>query len=340
MDMTFENWEQLPPDAEAELRKMRKSLQKRNRKQIFTCVILVIALLFSAVQFGIPAAEKRYWDPTACSWLESVPDLELTMQVYTELFGQGQLLMPLQIRKTGFASYDIDACFLEWEAQHRLTSLSYRSAGIEKGRWNADANFWNEMQRGIIYRHPDLEQNELLTGSLDKTAALLQELPDYIQLQAALTFSYDMSMEGFERFMNQYHASEANFFWAVLRSGDTGRSCGIHLTEYHSQRYQPSLWNTTDYPDLFPDRLNWSAADMEQHVLSMLRFSSDQVKNGTGILPDWADADFYDTYLSYMEENGVKVFGCYVITSPKVLLEMLDGSKVSYIHLSDAWIGL
>lgn len=342
MDQTFDNWDQLPtvPSDLTELKNMRKNLRKRNGKLVFTSVVLVIAILFSIVQFIIPAAEKQYWDPTTCTYLENVTDLELNMQVYTELFGQGQILMPPHIQKTGFASYSIDACFLEWRTMNSLTSYSYRSAAVNKGQWREEVNFWNELQRGIIYRYPDLEGNDLITDKMEKTVALLQELPDYVQLQAALTFSYDMSMEGFDRFLDHYSAADANFFWAVLRSGDTGLSCGIHLTEYNSQWYDPEFWDDTSYPELFPERYDWSANDMEQHVLSMLHFASDQVKKGTGIVPDWADETIYDTYLAYMKENGVKVYGCYVITTPKVLLEMLENSKVSYIHLSDAWIGI
>lgn len=342
MDLISENWEYGTPlpDAEAELAKMRRNLRRRNWKLVFTSVVLVIAILISGVQFAVPAIEKQYWDPTVCSYLETVPDQELNMLVYTELFGQGQILMPPEIRKTGFASYDVEACFLEWESQHALTSLSYRSAAIEKGVWKEDVNFWNELQRGIIYRYPDLAGSDLIMEKQAKNQALLQELPDYVQIRASLTFSRDLSMKGFDRFTDQYSGSEANFIWAVLRSGDVGRSCGIHLTEYNSQRYQPSFWDTTDYPDLFPERYNWSAADMEQHVLSLLRFASDQVQQGTGIIPDWADADIYNTYLAYMEQNGVKVYGCYVITSPKVLLEMLESGEVSYIDLSEAWIGV
>ena len=340
MDLTSENWEQFPPEAEAELTKIRKNLRRHNCKLILTSVALVIAILFSTIKYIIPAAEKQYWDPMKCSYLEDVPDLELTMMIYTELFGQGQILMPPEIRKTGFAGYDIEACFLEWESQNSLTSLSYRHAAVDRGVWKEEVNFWNELQRGIIYRYPDPEENDFLTDAREKTKALLQELPDYVQIWASLTFSGDLSMKGFDRFKDRYPRSEANFLWAVLRSGETGLSCGIQLTEHLSARYQPDSWAATDYPELFPDRHNWSPADMEQHVLSILRFASDQAKNGTGIIPDWADPDIYDTYLAYMEENGVKVYGCYVITSPKVLLEMLESSKVSYVDLSKAWIGV
>lgn len=344
MDMTFEPWEQMPPDAETELLKMRKSLRKRNGKLILTSVVLVIAILFSSVQFLIPALENQYWDPTACTWLENVPDMELTMSVYTELFGQGQILMPPEIRKTGFAAYSIDACFLEWESLNSLTDLSYRSAALDKGQWHAEANFWREQQKAIIYRNPDVMENKLVMEKKEKTKALLKELPDYIQIQAAITFSRDLSMRELQLFTslvrNGCSPADTNFIWAVLRSGEEGLSCGIHLTEYRSDRYNPQFWNDTAYPQLFPERYNWLAEDMEQHVLSMLRFVDRQAKQGTGLIPEWADENIYETRLSFMNENGVKAYGCYVIATPKALLEMLEESKVAHIDLGKAWIGV
>ena len=52
----------------------------------------------------------------------------------------------------------------------------------------------------------------------------------------------------------------------------------------------------------------------------------------------WADENIYETRLSFMNENGVKAYGCYVIATPKALLEMLEESKVAHIDLGKAWI--
>ena len=47
-----------------------------------------------------------------------------------------------------------------------------------------------------------------------------------------------------------------------------------------------------------------------------------------------------DNFISFMNENGVKAYGCYVIATPKALLEMLEESKVAHIDLGKAWIGV
>lgn len=343
MDQNFENWELSPPlpDDVEELKKMRRSLRRRNGKTILTSILLVIVLLLGTLQFAIPAVEKLYWDPTVCTYLEDVPDLELTMSVYNELFGHGQLLMQTEIRKTGFASYSINAYFLEWESLNRLTSLSYRSASLEQNQWNADPNFWLDIQRGIILRDPSTLDDDLRTQHQQQVAERLQELPDYIQILASLTFSHDLSMKQFQIFTDQYSSQQANFIWAVLRTGEKATpACGIHLSEYNSSRYQPATWKDTPYPDLFPDRTNWSWKTMEQHVYSMLQFSAYQTGLGTGIVPSWTDSSYYQRVLAYMQENGVQTYGCYLIATPEVLLEMLESGAIAYLHLEEAWIGL
>ena len=74
MEKNFENWEaSIPPqDMKAELKAMRRNLRRRNWKIVAISVFLVLAILFSVVKLVIPALEKRYWDPTVCSYLEDV----------------------------------------------------------------------------------------------------------------------------------------------------------------------------------------------------------------------------------------------------------------------------
>lgn len=346
MDMTSENWENgiSFPDAGEELEKMRKNLRKRNYRLVLTSVVLVIALLFSAVEILIPAVERQYWDPTACTYLEDITDLELTMTVYNELFGHGQHLMPPEVRKTGFASYSIQACFLQWETLNSLTDLSYRSAALTKGKLETEPQFWQEKPGGVFHQEQDYQDNDLLRLNMENARQKLQALPEYVQILASVTFPRDLSMKELQNLTARKFSDEILFLWAVLRTGDpeegVSPACGILLTEYPSARYDPEHWAQTDYPDLFPARWNWTAKSMETHVISMLRFSAHQVERGTGIVPGWAGEDCYEKALAYVEENGVKTYGSYVITTPKLLLELLEKGTVCYVDLLDAWIGI
>lgn len=342
MTESYENWEQefSLSDSHRELEKIQKSIKKKHRKLIFISVLLVIILLLLTTHVFIPAAEQLYWDPTLCTYLEEVPDAELMLSVYTELFGHGKVLMVPEIQKSGFASYTIDSYYLQWESLNSFTDISYSHASIEKGQWKTEAGLFQNMPSGAIYK--DIASiEEYVDLQKEETAEKIQSFPEYIQILASVTFSRDLSMKELDWFTDQYTARDARFLWAALRTGESSApSCGILLNEYASSHYQPEFWKNTDYPDLFPERYNWSHRNMEQHVLSMLQFSDDQITQGTGLIPDGTDAGFYRRALDYMHESGVKTYGCYLIATPEVLQELLTSSTVACIRLEKAWIGV
>lgn len=332
------------PDPEAELKAIRRNLRRRNLKIVLTSVILAAAILAGTVKFAIPTLEKQYWNPTVCTYLEDVTDLELTMAVYTELFGHGQHLGSVDARKTGFATYSVNAVFLKWKTMTSLTDASFRSASLTKGELLCQDNFWIDAIPGTFVRSITPETEKWFQTNTKQSRETLGSLPDYIQVYASVTFPEDKSMEELRELVNQYFPKNARFIWAVLRTGDPsdapGTPCGIHLTDYLSQKYSLGIWRDTPYPDLFADRYNWIGSIMERHVSSMLKFSADQLQKGEGILPPGDDPDYYTKTLSYIEENGVKAYGSYVIATPQALLEMMDEGIIAHIHLLDAWIGV
>lgn len=345
MDMTNENWNDTPPlpDMEAELKKIRKDIRKRNGKIVLTSLVLVIAILFGTVQFGIPLWEAQYWDPTTCTYLENITDLELTMNVYNELFGHGKHFMGVKMQKQGFADYALEVSFVEYETMTRLADVSYRTASLTRGQLQCPTNFWLDINPGIFQRKTTKSSERRAESNRKYVRTTLNELPEYVEVYASVTFPEDLAMDALLHLEDQY-ANESRFLWAILRCNDSSDDyipqCGVHLRDYRSDYYQPAAWEDTAYPDLFTDRYNWTGSIMEQHITSMLQFSADQVENGTGITSSGVTPEYYQAVLDYFEENGIKTYGCYVIASPKTLLAMMEHGDVSDVSLIDAWIGI
>lgn len=342
MDEIFENWNPPAPlpNMDTELKTIRRNLRRRNWKIILTSVALVLAILFASVRYGIPALEKRYWDPTVCTYLEDVTDLELTMATYTELFGHGRHFGTVGIQRQGFAKYSLDAVFLDWQTMSRLTDITFRSASLDRGKVTLPTNFWFDADPGFFIRSLS-DSQDFVQRYNERTRARLNELPEYVQLLASVTFPEDQTMDQLDE-LKYTNMSTIRFLWAVLRNdpeADYFGRCGIHLTDHQYERYSPSSWNTSDYPQLFLD-LNWTGLDMEQHILSMLRFSADQFRAGTGFSPSGEDDSFYQKTLAYMEENGIRSYGAYVLATPSALLNMLDNGTAACISLIDAQIGI
>jgi hypothetical protein len=59
---------------------------------------------------------------------------------------------------------------------------------------------------------------------------------------------------------------------------------------------------------------------------------------GKGVVFWHEDHNFYEEALAYVEENGVKAYGCIVTGSPKTLLALLDSGDILDMELMDAWI--
>lgn len=344
MTENYENWDAPAPlpDMDAELKKMQKSLRRRNRKIVLTSVILVIAILIGTIEVGIPALERQYWDPTQCTYLEGITDLELTMVTYNELFGHGKHLVSVDVQKRGFADYTMNTIFADWETANRMTKISHRSASVTKGELTCPPNFWMDGDMGMFARNLD-SRNPYYASMNQRSRETLNTLPEYVQVHASITFSEDLSMDQLLELTRQYLGDHSQFIWALLRNtseNDYYGQCGVLLPDYQSSRYSPSYWEETAYPCLFADRYNWSGSDMEQHIISMLQFSADQVAQGTGITLGGDGASYYLDTLAYMEENGIKTYGVYIIASPQVLLELMNNGTAAYLRLLDAQIAI
>ena len=141
--------------------------------------------------------------------------------------------------------------------------------------------------------------------------------------------------------MSAQYTEGAEFTWAAVRDAEVyNTTCGMHLVSSYDHQYSPNSWADAGYPDLFVERYDWNATQMENHIKSMLKFSADQVEKDQGILPPGEDAGYYTKTLSYIEQNGVKVYGSYVIATPQTLIEMIKSGEVSYVTITDARIGL
>lgn len=323
-------------DYSAEMKKIRKSLRKRNCFTICTCLVLVAVLAFGTIQYVIPVLEKRYWDPNASTYAEGITDLELTMNAYTELFYPQYDLFDFEIADTGFATYTITANFSKWiKGSSGNTVEDTKSAVLSKNELNFSAGFWNHTATipfNVIGSFSSLRT--------EKSISNLKEYPEYINVLAAVTFPEDLPVDQeYSIAKDFYLGSGLQLLWCAVRTGDDYESsypaCGYSLGAYRSA-YTDAFGNDSAYPHLLDTT---SSALLEPHFKSMLRFLRDQQEQGTGILPPDARKDsYYADALEYVEEHGINVYGGYVIGSPQTILDLYNRGTIQDITLCDAWV--
>lgn len=323
-------WE--PDDTQIhEIRKIQKSIRRRNWRIISISVILAAVLLVVSVCGIIPWVESLYWNPDEMSYRNGT-DLEITLQAYTELFAPGYKTSWVAYQRTGFASYELQIRMVSGAQDEVFTARGT----LEKNELHLDDMFTSP--EGKNYPCGRSSTGKSLTPS--ETEALreqLGQLPEYIRLEAAVTFAEDLSMEELVRFMQEPVMDSVDIIWMAMRTMEREDGwapfCGMSFSVGRS-------YNLVDMEyRCFSGPAGMNPESLEHHFMSLLRYSADQVEKGRGIAP-YGDESLYGDILDHVEENGVKTYGVVVTASPQELLELMDSDRVHELLLTDGWIDL
>lgn len=342
MEDKFEITGSVPPFPDGELKKIRRSLRRRNRKTVLISLLLSAALLFGTVNYGIPALESLYWDPHTTSYGTDSTDLEMTFYAYCNTFNNNLMVSDIHAARTGFASYSLTLESLSYDTGKR----DFGYATLEKGKLTVQEGFWTDMgQRYVGNNIRDTSKDHL---------RLLHQLPDYIRVGCYVTFQEDLSMEealALKRSLIQDIETTENYTniqWLAIRHQENAyaRPCGLTLHGFYGLFDEVNAWypyftgTTLDASGEVLDMgLSSEAERAEEQFKSLLRYLQDQQQRGEGIeVPSYPN--YYADALQYVEENGVRVYGCYITASAKSLLQINDMENVRYLFPVDAWINL
>lgn len=342
----MENWNELPPlpENDAELLKIRKALKRRNRKTVLTSLLLAAVILFVSVYGIVPAVESLYWEPYDSDY-NAGSDLLLTLQAYTELYQPGHSVQMIA-GKTGFATYDLHIT----RTDDATGDQEYIGGTLKRGLLDLDSYYFNTRTADLYlgsdyYAEPSEETKE--TEPFDMrdmwsadTEETLSQLPEYIQLKAAVHFPEDLTMEELQQLLFKYNYDARNgvsVLWAAVRvGGEHASSFPIGFTVNSHNGYE---LNET-YPEFFIDSFNTDGSHMTRHFKSLLRFQSDQAAKDRGPFFRNAAGEYSAYVLDYVEEHGVNTYACLVSATPQGLQNMLDDGTASHVILLDGWINV
>lgn len=326
------DWEELPPllDNTNELKQIRKNLRKRSSATVLTCFLLAAALLLCSM-----GVEKLFWDPEKNTYdLEYFNDLELMLMTYSELFAPSQTATNVSAEHTGFGSYLLTIHL--WE-NYGLSESNYRTASMTRGTLEFPAGFWDSFPINHFAR-ASYPAYFMAPEQKQRTYDSLSGFADYIAVRAAVSFPEDLTMEQLLEF-NDSLGGEAYVCWVGIRNSPVDQQryplCGM---KPFNGGYVVSGMN--DYYPCFDIKWqNQTAEDLETHFKSLLQFSLDQVNANAGIDNiNGQSGDYYKYVLEYVEESGVMTYGCYVVGTPQLFLDLLDSGIASQVWLQDAWI--
>ena len=354
------DWENLPSpaDSKKELKKIQKSLRKRSTVTVVISLVLAAVLLLGAVRFAIPALESLYWDPRTVSFgTAEGTDLDMVLAAYTDLFSPTTYFQGTRVNHTGFASYSITVMTLNEttnEIRESYCSIEESELFIPHGVWDTVSfdkvgNYWTSMAE---------EFPEKIGQQRDIAYRILGQLPAYVRVSAYVTFTEEKTLWELFDFRDGLSGvdwyDETHLLWTDVRHGDkmdNSPRCGFSastLTDIYSEvnkRY-PAFSERQAYDELYQyEERNYKEKTYTAHFKSLLKYLDDQLKNGTGIpAPASAtgevDMDYYAKALAYVEENGVKACGCYIVSTPEHLLKIMEREDVLVLIPDEAWFNI
>lgn len=310
--------------AQDEMKKVRKHLRRRNASMLLVCMVLVIALLAGTFYILIPSLESKYWNPDIDSYeCEYNTDLELTLAAYSELFIPGQGIMNVASTRTEFATYDLIIQY--WNIDSGENHYSYGT--LKKNELTIPQELMSVCPMNI-FENACFPAYPLDDDVKQRTYEKLAALPDYVEVEAAVSFAEDMNMEELLAFDEENEG--AGIIWIGIRScpEDVQRAPLVGMAPFAGGVIREGI--NDDYPYFEIKGEERSAENLEAHFKSLLQFMKDQEAKEKGVgYPN--GSDYYDFVLDYVENNGVESYGCYMKASPEFYLELLDSGIASQV---------
>ena len=176
----------------------------------------------------------------------------------------------------------------------------------------------------------------------------LRKLPDYVKVLACVTFPEDLTIEEFMDLMRRVGSSELEtpglINWIGIRARKDGQEiyplCGMKpFYANDADRMGTINESYPAYSIYGMSRPVDTVSAVEEHFKSLLQYSIDRQKEGVGLLPESElGEEYYDAVKDYIDENGIRTYGCSITAAPQQLLELLQDGTVCAVSIQDAWV--
>ena len=371
----FEEKMQMEFDAlsDMEAEKDMKDIQKKINRNVWKKVVLAFAILCFLLFTGYYLAERIctqvFYDPLESSKettalvgdiealqqnnLMNVPlylnvDTFLNIHCPDQVCGSMELKAPYLAEgsKKGFGSYDINV-----KVSQDFGKTNVFSTTMTRGKIESSERFFEMKARDMFYEagpqfHADANGevfwNKQNSNDRREMREEMQKLPESVLIASYISFEDDMTLDELFALFNMVE-NEYSLEWAAVRTTNDLQYevMGIDMSGIVRSIYaKPDL--TEEFDKEFPyfyisdtDGFNkkYSVQEYELHFKSMLKYMTYQdefLKTFCGM-----QAETYQDALNYVEDNGVKVFGAYVIGRPNAMLEIESMSDIESFEISD-----
>lgn len=337
----------IPAGEAEETGRVSRAVRRRFRRAALLAAVLVLAVL-AAVFGGLRLYEASCYDPNRGVEEKYGGDGQFMLDtaVCTELFSPGFITSYASAERTGPASYQVSVrqqnlffgeaetftglvsggAFADWDMVDRCF---FRQPVVNALQWKLGNFAWQDTDGEISFVPPDDLQKQ--------QEQELRELPESARVLTYFTFREDMPLGEFESVYREITQQEkSTILYVAVRGGDGQHSVmgfeptgtGIVLGDRYDEERYPAL-------ELSNHENPQSAEAWETHFTSMLSYLADR-EEFLSALHHNLNATELSYTLSYVEENGMQVYGFLMQSRPQDVLAVLEREEIQTMYVENA----
>ena len=337
----------IPAGEAEEAGRVSRAVRRRFRRAALLAAVLVLAVL-AAVFGGLRLYEASCYDPNrgVAEKYGGDGQFMLDTAVCTELFSPGFITSYASAERTGPASYQVSVrqqnlffgetetftglvsggAFTDWNMVDRCF---FRQPVVNALQWKLGNFAWQDTDGKISFVPPDDLQKQ--------QEQELRELPESARVLTYFTFREDMPLGEFESVYREITQQEkSTILYVAVRGGDGQHSVmgfeptgtGIVLGDRYDEERYPAL-------ELSNHENPQSAEAWETHFTSMLSYLADR-EEFLSALHHNLNATELSYTLSYVEENGMQVYGFLMQSRPQDVLAVLEREEIQTMYVENA----
>lgn len=355
---------------EEETNKLKKSVNNRLRKVVFTSVMIVVVLYIGIFYVVSGIVDRVYYDPTSVTQSEKheyqSPDFYYDMQAYVSLNMPGYSSNSFTFQEPkGFGKYEVSYSlrdlFSKSEQRHFVNLSRGRFTFAMDGIFSRKNRFgvWDGFEKIHLEFPEDASEDDIILRDKDiqrkneKTLHYLNELNPLSYISMSIVFNEDLTMEEFY-YLGEEHPS-LDFKWVGIRTTKPGiqwsETQPMHLIGFNPNFNDEPSSNRRPDPEKYPlfyllDFRDYSSLTNKDYPKAISEAYGIHFRSRLEYLRNREDfvnifdynhykTDFYDDAIDYIDEHGVKTYGVLVFGTAAEFLESINEIPYDSLYINE-----
>lgn len=336
----------------AEAKKVKRTVNRRLRRTALWAAAIVLAVVL-AVQFVInPLVSSFYYQPNAQTvGQKEVTDVALDLTAVYSLLMPGQTMIGVQAEPLGFGRYTLTYETEDWlTGERKQISRTMHPGEYGTGGWitpSMRGGFDLLTMETLVQEDRDLGESNYGQEKID----YLSQLPETSYLAVWVHFPERLNPIGFAQLEAAYDGYCAqgtlSFRWAAVAAGQENQLIGYqtqectYLDAAPDQERYPMFSYTQMWKEMVgrgfteKSRAQFEGSAAKEHFITLLGYLADRPEAVEALAGPVVSGGYYDfaSIKSYVEENGVQIYGALVYAQPSALLQMWEDGVIDGLSI-------